>query len=150
MKKYIVVLLAVVMCVMVCVSPVAYAHEYVAQKQAMQELVDVDIIDTEGNRLGTVQMTQQSRISIAAGATIFYCGVKTFIYTTKGWLYLHPNIGEDILHFLLDAFTILQNSVGPVLYAYHNGDVYNQYEDTNGQICVLERHSDRWMCKYSV
>lgn len=150
MKKSIVVLLAVVMCVMVCVSPVAYAHEYAAQKQAMQELVDVEVVDTEGNHLGTVQMTQEARIGIVAGATIFYLGVKAFVFKAGVWVCTHPTETMAALQFLLDAFTILQNTVGPVLYAYHNGDVYNQYEDPNGQICVLERHSDRWMCKYSV
>ena len=144
--------LALAMCFSIFAAPAANAQTASSEKIQEEAVVYVPVVDTEGNLLATVPMSAESvrALSIAAGATIFYYGVKSLVYSAATWVCLNPEMAQNLIMTLIDAFQILQSRIGnQVKTGYYNNGGFTDCVTVSGQSCY-KVSTPQWACAYSV
>ena len=150
MKSKIGLFLAIVMSILVTGSPVAYAQECFVRFEEQTTMVDVAVVDAEGNLIGNVKMSEASRRSLAAGAYFTFKGIKALVYTGYYWVCTHPTETLQSLEFLINLFDLLQIDLGQLLWADYDGEEFVSAQKVSGESCIRVKGSDRWQCLYSV
>lgn len=151
MKKLSFVLM-LAMCFSIFATPIANAQATSFEKFQEESVVCVPVIDTEGNVLATVPMSADSvrALGIVAGATIFYCKVKTLVYSAGAWIALNPDTTQNIIMLLIEGFDRAQAFVNQqIKTAYHDGSEYTSCITVSGESCYRVS-TTQWACAYSL
>lgn len=153
MKKRISFILTVAMIFSILASPISNAQmiDLSSQQEDTLEdtLVEMPVYDTEGNYMGVVTMSSRSASAIAAGAYVTFKGIKALMYTGYIWVCTHPEETLQTLQFLIDGFSALQNTLGMLQSADHDGENFVSAETVSGNFCVYQG-GGLWACRYSV
>lgn len=147
-KKFIAIFMVCLLMTCLCVP--VFADEKPMPTNTSSQTVDVPVVDTEGNVLGTVKMHKSATTYSIAGLTIFYMGVKALVYNGATWVVLHPDLTMQIIDTLTTGVDYLIYRLGELKEAYHNGSAYTKVRTISDQICVSDRKTGNWICKYSV
>lgn len=149
MKKWISFILTVAMIFSILASPISKAQMIDLSSQQEDTLVEMPVYDTEGNYIGAVTMPSRSVNAIAAGAYITFKGIKALVYTGYIWVCTHPDKTVQALQNLIDGFSALQDTLGMLQSADHDGEEFVSAETISGNFCVYEG-GGIWACTYSV
>lgn len=147
-KRFVSMVLACTLCMLMCATPFASAAQ-VNNDLTCTESETIDVVDTNGNVLGSVKAP---RALILAGAAIFIGKLKVMVYTGSMWVALHPKEVELIWNTLTHGFDRLQAEVGRLKAAWFDKDQgeYTGIEKTDGNYCQRMPGTDRWACRFSV
>lgn len=140
--------LALLMCFSSCLTPVANAYELSAPASVEEHVVEVPVVDVDGNLIGTVSMSSARVNELAVGAYITFKGMQVLIYNGYMWVCTHPEETVKTLQFLIDAFDVLQSIFGMIKHASHNGTEYVSFEKVSGESCYRVS-TTQWACAYS-
>ena len=141
MKKRLSFILTVVLIFSVSASPIAYAQTIDELSQNENALVGMPVVDAEGNYMGTVTVPSDAIDKFAVGAYITFKGIQALVYNGYQWVCTHPEETIQTLQFLIDGFTVIQDMLGLLQSAIHDGTDYVSAENVGG---------DLWACRYSI
>lgn len=148
MKK-ISLILALLMCFSSCFTPVANAYEFSASTSVEERIVEVPVVDTDGNLIGTVSMSSARVNELAVGAYITFKGIKALVFNGLVWVCHHTDETVQTLQFLIDGFDALQSLFGMIMHASHDGNKYVSFEKVSGESCYRVS-TTQWACAYSL
>lgn len=149
MKKRISFILAIIVMFSILTTPIANAQDFELFSHQEENLIEIPIIDMEGNVLGIV--TRPAKLEpIAVGAYVTFKGIQALIYTGYWWVCTHPEETVQTLQFLIDGFEAIQNAIGTLQSADHDGTKFVRATKTDGNICVPAPSGNQWVCMYSV
>ena len=97
-KRFVSMVLACTLCMLMCATPFASAAQ-VNNDLTYTESETIDVVDTNGNVLGSVKAP---RALILAGAAIFIGKLKVMVYTGSMWVALHPKEVEFFMEYRAD------------------------------------------------
>ncbi len=149
MKKKLCLLLSLALCFSVFAAPIAHAQtpdDSVSQDVVM---VDVPVLDVNGTEICTVEMSERAVSSIVTGAYIMYCGIKALVFNGINWVLQHPDLTMKMMNLLIDGFTAIQNTLGLLSRADHDGKSYVSAKTVDGNDCYPVG-GGIWACRYSL
>ncbi len=149
MKKWVSFILAIIVIVSVLTTPIANAQDFTLLSHPEEDLIEIPIVDMEGNVLGIVTRSPALE-PIAVGAYVTFKGIQALIYTGYWWVCTHPEETLQTLQFLIDGFEALQNTIGMLQSADHDGTKFVRATKIDGNICTPAPSGKQWVCMYSV
>lgn len=146
-KRFVSMILACTLCMLMCATPFASAAQ-VNNDSTYTESETIDVVDTNGNVLGSVKAP---RALILPGAAIYVDSIKVMVYEASKWVVLHQQEIGALFDMLTNGFDALQAQLGRLTGAWFNkaqGE-YTGVEKPDGNYCQRMPGTDRWACRFS-
>ncbi len=150
MKKKLCLILSLVLCLSVFATPVAYAQSMENNTAQDVVMVDIPVVDVNGNTICTVATPERVAVAILSGAYITYLGVKVLVYQAAVWICLNPDLVYNVITLLTHGFDLIQNEIGKQLVrADHDGTSYVSARTSSGDDC-FPVGGGIWACRLSL
>ena len=138
------------MCMAMNGNSIASASGNIAEITEYEEIVAVDVVDVNGNLLGTVDMPRGVILGTVTGAQIIYNAIVYAYYSGTAWVILNPQGTEFALNVAINFWNDAQAFLGQLSKLFFNGQTPTSAVKTNGNQCQYHKPTGVWNCMYSL